>query len=189
MPREIDHDKVTMCDMLILGEVARKILCDTAQYMIFQIQQSVKSTTTGLSFPHFVRPILVNLHLAPTAELDQVFDQRFEAHHLYNLRDHANMSYVAPAQPQLLLPAPPVSKGKGVKVEGASTSQDQGQLLRSKVDLALLDKMDVLTASVMEVKNELGELKNMLGEKLSELIASLQRRVPVADVRDPPPQA
>ena len=59
MPRETDHDRVTMCDTLILGEVARRIPCDTAQYMVFQMQQSVKSTTTGLPFPHYVRPILV----------------------------------------------------------------------------------------------------------------------------------
>ena len=157
--------------------------------MIFQMQQSVKSTTTGLPFPHFVRPILVSLHLEPTSALDQVFDERFEAHHLYNLRDHANMSYVAPVLPPLMLPAPPVPKGKNVKAEGASTSQEQGPLLRSKVDLALLDKMDALTASVIDVKNELGELKSLLGEKLSELIASLQRRVPASDERDPPPQA
>ena len=76
-----------------------------------------------------------------------------------------------------------------MKVEGASTSQEQGPLLRSKVDLALLDKLDVLTASVVDVKNELGELKNLLGEKLSELIASLQRRVPTSVERNPPPQA
>ena len=99
------------------------------------------------------------------------------------------MSYVSPVAPPLLLPAPPLAKGKSVKVEGPSTSQEQGPLLRSKVDLALLDKIDALTASVVDVKNELGDLKNLLGEKLSELIASLQRRVPASVERDPPPQA
>ena len=188
MPRETDHDRVTMCDTLILGEVARKIMCDTAQYMVFQMQQSVKSTTTGLPFPHFVRPILNGLHLNPLAELNVVFEERFEAHHLHNLCDHANLSFVPPVAPPLLLPAPPVAKGKSVKTEGPSTSQEQGPLLRSKVDLALLDKIDALTTSVVDVKNELGELKIMLGEKLTELIASLQRRVPASVERDPPPQ-
>ena len=56
-------------------------------------------------------------------------------------------------------------------VEGASTSQEQGPLLRSKVDLVLLGKMDDITSSVKDVKNELGELKIMLGEKLTELIS------------------
>ena len=185
-----------MCDTLILGEVARKRLYDTAQYMVFQMQQSVKSTTTGLPLPHLVRPILASLHIEPSAEPDHEFSQLFKAHHLHNLCDHANMSYVAPPPAQLLLPAPPTQKGKGIKAEGASTSQEQGPLLRSKVDLALLDKLDTLstnvkdvTLSVTEVKNELGELKNLLGEKLSELIACLQSRVPSTEVRDPPPQA
>ena len=83
------------------------------------------------------------------------------------------MRYVPPPLPQLCLPAPQPQRGKGVKVEGASTSQEQGPLLRSKVDLVLLEKMDDLTSSVKDVKNELGGLKNMLGVKLSELIACL----------------
>ena len=140
MPRETDHDRVTMCDTMILGEVARKIMCDTAQYMVFQMQQSVKSTTTGLPFPHFVRPILVGLHLDPMAELNVLFEERFGVYHLNNLCDHANLSYIAPVAPPLALPAPPAAKGKGVKVEGPSTSHEQGPLLRSKVDLALLDR-------------------------------------------------
>ena len=72
--------------------------------------------------------------------------------------------------------------------KGPSTSHEQGPLLRSKVDLALLDKIDALTTSVVDVKIELSALKTMLGEKLSELIASIQHRVPASVERDPPPQ-
>ena len=195
MPRESDHDKVTMCDTLILNEVVKKRLCDTSQFMMFQMQQSVNSTTTGLPLPHLVRKILAHFYIEAAADPDHEFTQRFEAAHLHNLREHANMSYVPPAPPQLCLPAPPAQKGKGVKVEGASTSQEQGPLLRSKVDLVLLEKMDDLSSSVKEVmssvtavKNELEELKNLFGEKLTELIACLQSRVPAESLRDPPPQ-
>ena len=65
------------------------------------------------------------------------------------------MSYVAPPPPQLYLPAPPTEKAKGVKAVGASTSQEQGPLLWSKVDLALLDKLDILASDVKEVTSSI----------------------------------
>ena len=69
MPREKDHDKVTMCDTMILYELLEDRVVDTAQIMFFQLQQAIGSTTTGLPFPHLIKPLLSGLRLKPVYEM------------------------------------------------------------------------------------------------------------------------
>ena len=123
MPRERDHDKVTMCDTMILYELIEDRLVDTAQIMFFQLQQAIGSTTTGLPFPHLIKPLMSALKLNMDESLveDAVFDMHFMPQDIDNLKFHANISYVPPAPPAMLsLPAPSRSEERRVGKECTS---------------------------------------------------------------------
>ena len=183
MPRERDHDKVTMCDTMILYEMLEDHLVDTAQIMFFQLQQAIASTTIGLPFPHLIRPLMTALKLKMDAALieDAVFNVHFMPHDIDNLKYHANISYVPPLPPKVLsLPAPSKDSKKHVKDE-ASGSQPHKPLLRSGVDLEILSKLDSLNGT-------LGELKDMLQERLTALITCLETSLSAVLKATPPAQ-
>ena len=127
---------------MILFEMIEDRVVDTAQIMFFQLQQAIGSTTTGLPFPHLIRPLLSGLKLKFDDSLveDASFDMHFMPEDIDNLKYHANISYLPPAPPAMLsLPAP--SSKKPVKDE-PSGSQPHKPLLRSGVDLEILSKLD-----------------------------------------------
>ena len=84
---------------------------------------------------------------------------------------------------------PPAEKKKGMKKEGPSTSQAQKPLLRSGVDLELLNKMDSLNGNLSGLRGELTYLKDMLYERLSALITCLETSLTAVLKRDDPPPA
>ena len=97
------------------------------------------------------------------------------------LKYHANISYVPPAPPALLsLPAPSKDSKKSVKDE-PSGSQPHKPLLRSGVDLEILSKLDSLNGT-------LGELKDMLHERLTALISCLETSLATVMKATPPAQ-
>ena len=110
---------------------------------------------------------------------DASFDMHFMPQDIDNLKYHANISYLPPAPPAMLsLPAP--SSKKSVKDE-PSGSQPHKPLLRSGVDLEILSKLDSLNGT-------LGELKDMLHERLSALISCLETSLAAVMKATPPAQ-
>ena len=111
-----------------------------------------------------------------------MFVEHFMPHDVENLRDHANISYVPPPPPKMLrLTAPPSQSAKKTVKEEVSASQVHKPLLRSGVDLEILSKLDSLN-------NNLGELKDMLHERLSALITFLESSLSAVLKAAPPAQ-
>ena len=184
MPRERDHDKVTMCDKMILYEMLEDRLVDTAQIMFFQLQQAISSTTTGLPYPHLIIKLISGLKLKvdPAQTDDVTFAEHFMPQDIENLRDHANISYVPPPPPKVLrITAPSSQSAKKPVKEEPSASQVNKPLLRSGVDLEILSKLDSLNTN-------LSELKDMLHERLSALISCMESSLTAVLKAAPPAQ-
>ena len=124
--------------------------------MIYFLIKGFYYPTTGLPFPHLIRPLLSGLRLKFDDSLveDAFFEDALLPEDIDKLKYHANISYIPPAPPAMLsLPAPSSSK-KPVKDE-PSGSQPHKPLLRSGVDLEILSKLDSLNGTLGELKQKL----------------------------------
>lgn len=161
MPRHENFDRVTICDTMIMAEVIKGNLVDTAQIMFYQMQCAIHSTTAPLPFPHLVKKIIQGLGLSYQSESEVAFNNHFLPRHIKLLDEYANIEYKEP-----LSALPPPSKASPAAASISSRpglrSGDTSELLHSvqKLDESVRSLTSVLEGCFKELIQVIKDSRN-----------------------------